>query len=87
MTEQQRQSRAEFMRDEPVLWFAVLYAAGFLGCSAVIDLMAWVSGSGMSGALRYFLPLAVAVPMWLGLRRWVRGVIRARKCAATPGDR
>ncbi len=82
MTEQQRQSRAEFIRDEPALWFALLYAAGFLGCSAVIDLMAWLSGSVMSGALRYFLPLVVAFPLWLGLRRWVRGVIQARKCTA-----
>ncbi len=82
MTEQQRQSRAEFIRDEPALSFALLYAAGFLGCSAVIDLMAWGSGSGMSGAIRYFLPLIVAVPPWLGLRTWVRGMIRARKGAA-----
>ena len=82
MTKQQRQSRAEFMRDEPTLWFAVLYAAGFLGCSAVIDFMAWLSVSSMSGAGRYFLPLALAVPFWLGLRRWARGVIRARKGAA-----
>ncbi len=74
MTEQQRQSRAEFIRDEPALWFALLYAAVFLGCSAVIDLMPWLSGSDMSGASRYLLPLAVAVPPWLGLRRWVRGV-------------
>ncbi len=82
MTEQQRQSRAEFIRDAPGLWFALLYAAGFLGCSAAIDLMAWLSGSVVSGAWRYFLPLAVAVPPWLGLRRWVRGVSRARKVAA-----
>ena len=82
MTEQQRQSRADFIRDEPALWFALLYAAGFLGCSTVIDLMAWVSGSAMSGALRYFLPLAVAFPFWLGLRNWVRGVSRARDGAA-----
>ena len=80
MTEQQRRSRAEFIRDEPALWFALLYAAVFLGCSAVIDLMAW--GSDMSRASRYLLPLAVAVPPWLGLRRWVRGVSRARKGAA-----
>lgn len=82
MTEQQRRGRAEFIRDEPALWFALLYAAGFLGCSAVIDLMAWLSGSGVSGACRYFLPLALAVPFWLGLRSWVGRVIRARKGAA-----
>ena len=77
MTEQQRRGRAEFMRDEPALWFGVLYAGAFLGCTAAIDVMAWLSVSGLSGAGRYLLPLSVAFPVWLGLRGWARNVLRA----------
>jgi hypothetical protein len=74
MTDLERLQRAAFVREQPLLWFFLLYAAGFLGCAVARDLLHLSGATGPSVAASYLLPLALALPPWLGLRGWSRRV-------------
>ncbi len=74
MSEQQRQCRAEFVRDQPIFWLFIIYAGGFLACSVCLDLWAKLTGD-TSGLSRYLFPLGLAIPPWLGLRNWAQKVL------------
>ncbi|MFO0891999.1 MAG: hypothetical protein U0790_23045 [Isosphaeraceae bacterium] len=79
MTQQQRKGRAEFIRDQPALWFAILYATTFFGGSVAIDLWSHlIRPSSGDWIWRYCFPLGLAVPQWMGLRGWAMRVIDAR---------
>lgn len=77
----QLRSRAELILDQPVLWFAFLFAAGFLATSAAIDLLALELPPGW----RYFFPFFLAVGPWLGLRDWARRILGAPSFRRLPG--
>jgi hypothetical protein len=79
MTEQQRQQRAAFIRDQPGLWLLLLYSVAFLSCTAAIDALGWAGLAAHSGGMGYLLPLVVALPAWVGLRGWAR---RTSACVA-----
>src|SRR5438132_4202388 len=82
MMEQHRQQQAAFIREQPGLWFFLLYAGAFLGCAVAGDVLQWASGIVPSRVQGYLLPLVITLPMWLGLRGW------ARRTAAGPcGER
>jgi hypothetical protein len=78
MTEQQRQQRAAFIREQPALWLFLQYSVTFVGCAVAIDALQLAGGAAPSRLLGYLLPLGIALPMWLGLRGW------ARRTAAGP---
>lgn len=84
--EQQRMGRAGFIHDQPGLWLAMTYAVAFLGVSVAGDL--WNRFipplAHESGAWRYFIPLSIAIPQWIGLRSWARRVLEARPPQAEP---
>jgi hypothetical protein len=82
MNEQQRRSRAELIREEPVLWLLILYAATFLGTSAASDIWAIFTGDATRGTARYLLPLAIAFGVWIGLRSWAGSVLTDRSVTA-----
>jgi hypothetical protein len=75
MTERQRQSRAELIREEPVLWLLISYATTFLGASAAFDIWALFTGDATAGTTRYLVPLAIAFGAWRGLRSWAGNVL------------
>lgn len=75
MTDLQRLQRAAFIREQPFLWFAQLYAAAFLGCAVVHDMLLVSGAGGLSPSSRYLLPLVGALPAWVGLRGWSRRVM------------
>jgi putative addiction module component (TIGR02574 family) len=79
--EGQLRSRAEFILEEPGLWFAFLFAAGFLATSAAIDLLSLELPPGW----RYIFPFFQAVVPWLGLRDWARRILRAPSPLRLPG--
>jgi hypothetical protein len=72
MTEQQCQQRAAFIREQPGLWLFLMYAGAFVGCAVATDVL-WLAGDASpSHMARYLLPLAIALPVWVGLRCWAR---------------
>jgi hypothetical protein len=75
MTDLQRLQRAAFVREQPLLWFALLYAVAFLGCAVAHDVLVISGAAGLSPFSRYLLPLVVALLAWLGLRGWSRRVV------------
>jgi hypothetical protein len=82
MTEQQRQQRAAFIREQPALWLFLLYAVTFVGCAVAIDALQLAGAEAPSRTMGYLLPLVVALPQWVGLRR------RARRTGTGPrGER
>jgi hypothetical protein len=83
MTEQQRQQRAAFIREQPALWLFLLYAGAFVGCAAALDALQLAGGAAPSHVLRYLLPLVIALPSWLGLRGWARRSAQMKHYAAT----
>ena len=80
MTEEQRQQRAAFVREQPGLWLFLLYAVVFVGSAAASDALQEVSGVAPSRLRTYLLPLVVALPLWRWLRLW------ARRAASGPID-
>jgi hypothetical protein len=68
----ERLQRAAFIREQPLLWFFLLYAAAFLGCGVARDVLHLSGATGPSALASYLLPLATALPLWLGLRGWSR---------------
>ena len=76
MTEQQRQQRAAFIREQPVFGLIVCYAVAFLGCSVAIDTLQVLGDSAPSAWARYLMPL-IALPMWLGLWGWARRMVHS----------
>jgi hypothetical protein len=70
MTDLQRHQRAAFVREQPLLWFFLLYASAFFGCAVANDLL----GAFLSPFGHYTFPLALTLVPWLGLRRWSRRV-------------
>jgi hypothetical protein len=70
MTEQQRRQRAAFIREQPGLWLFMLYAVCFVGGAVASDVLQWASGVVVSRGQGYLLPAAIALPMWMRLRRW-----------------
>jgi hypothetical protein len=75
MTEQQRKQRAAFfISDHPGLWLFMLYAMAFLGCAVAIDGLQMVDLSASSHLQRYLPPLAIVLPMWIGLWGWARRI-------------
>ena len=79
MTEIQRQQRAAFIREQPLLWFALVYASSFLGCAVASDALYFCGAKGLSDVGRYLLPLAIALPLWIGLRGWSRRADTGRR--------
>jgi hypothetical protein len=75
MNEQQRRSRAELIREDPVLWLLISYAATFLDASAAFDIWALFTGDATAGTTRYLLPFAIAFGAWRGLRSWAGNVL------------
>ena len=75
MTDLQRRQHAAFVRDQPLLWFALLYAAAFLGSTVANDTLIIWGATGLSPSSRYLLPLALTLTPWLGLRSWSRRVM------------
>jgi hypothetical protein len=76
MTEQQRQQRAAFVRDQAALWLFLLYASAFFGCALAADALELWGGWTTTLSQRYMLPLVIALPLWFGLRAWA-GRVRA----------
>lgn len=74
MTDQQRQQRAAFFREQPFWWLFLLYASCFLGGSVANDVLQWKIGTGMSRGPVYTLTAVIAFQIWLGVRRWARQV-------------
>jgi hypothetical protein len=70
MTDQQRQHRAAFIKEQPTLWLFLLYAAGFFGAMVCADVIQLLGGSTTTLFQRYVLPLGIALPMWFGMRGW-----------------
>jgi hypothetical protein len=71
MTEQQRQERAAFIREQPGLCLFVTYAVAFVGCAVASDALHWLwGGASLSRLGGYLLPLSIAVPIWVGIRGW-----------------
>ncbi len=76
MTEQQRQQRAAFIREQPVLWLLLIYATAFLAGSVAIDGMRLLwDVAPSSGVQRYLLPLVIVLPQWLGMWGWARRMV------------
>jgi len=75
MTNLQRMQRASFVREQPLLWLVLLYAAAFLGCAVANDVQRIWGTAGLSTLGRYVVPVVLAFPAWLGLRRWSRHVV------------
>lgn len=84
MTGEQRRQRAAFVREQPGLWLFLLYAGAFLGCSVAIDLLQRLEPTTSSSFMRYLLPVAIALAMWLLLYRWARQVLRETQRTDTP---
>ena len=78
MTEVQRQNRAAFIREQPLLWFALLYASAFLSAAVALDGLRFFGAVDPSLLTRYLVPLSIALPPWLGLRSWSRRANAAR---------
>jgi hypothetical protein len=74
MTDQQRQQRAAFIREQPGLWLVLLYSVTYFGCAVAGDVLQWASGVVSSRVSGYLLPLVIALPLWVGLRDWARRV-------------
>lgn len=74
MTEEQRQQRAALIREQPILWLFLLYAVAFASQAIASDVVQLASGAVPPHLQNYLLPLAVVLPMWLGLRTWARRV-------------
>ena len=70
MTDEPRAQRAALIREQPTLCFVLVYATTFLGGAIAGDVLLACGSTGLSDTGRYLLPLAVGVPMWLGLRSW-----------------
>jgi hypothetical protein len=74
MTDLQRQQRAAFISEQPFLWLFLLYAAAFFACRLAMDALSFWVGSISSPLQGYLMPLAIVLPMWLGLRGWARRI-------------
>ena len=74
MTDQQRQQRAAFIREQPLLWLFLVYAVTFLGCAVCIDVLHLVGAGGLSPLAPYLMTIGLALPFWVGLRGWARRV-------------
>jgi hypothetical protein len=74
MTTQKRRQRAAFIGEQPLFWFLQPYATALLACAVGIDVLRLLGAGGPSRPMPYLLPVAVALPLWLGLRSWARRV-------------
>jgi len=75
MTEHQREQRATFIREQPFLWFGVVYAVAFFGCTLAFDVLGAWGVTGISGVDRYLFAASLAFVNWLGLRSWARRIL------------
>jgi hypothetical protein len=82
MTDQQRQQRATFIREQSVLWLFLLYAGAFVPYPAALDALPPAGAPAPSHMQRYLLPLVIALPSWLGLQGWARRRTRMKHYAA-----
>jgi len=76
MTREQRVKRAEFVKEQPGLWFFLMYAGAFFSASVVNDLLRMFGIETQHGDefRRYVLPLIGVFPMWFGMRLWARRI-------------
>ena len=68
-------SRAELIREKPILSLVLLYAICFLACSAAIDLWDLATGDATRTTARYLIPFATALPTWSFLKAWAKTVL------------
>lgn len=69
--------RAAFIREHRLLCGVLLYSVAFLAGALADDALRLMGASGTSRAAAYLLPLAVALPVWIGVHGWARRVSRS----------
>ena len=82
--ELRKQHMAWLIARQPYLFFFTFYGVTFVSMSAALDLF----GDPYQPFKRYLLPLPIATPLWVNLRRWAIGNQReqaARAAAANFG--
>ena len=74
MTEEQRQHRSAFIREQPFFWFFVSYSVAFLSFTVATDVVRVANLGPLNWFSSYVMSFGVALPLWIGLRGWARRV-------------